>query len=64
MLLCLRNEAFLLIGAENVVLIQITATNAGEGAYETELVVELPFGAYFQRANSSTQVRSDTIVEF
>ncbi|XP_034271937.1 integrin alpha-IIb isoform X1 [Pantherophis guttatus] len=49
------NEAFLLIGAENVVLIQITATNAGEGAYETELVAELPFGAYFQRANSSTQ---------
>ncbi|XP_013931900.1 PREDICTED: integrin alpha-IIb [Thamnophis sirtalis] len=49
------NEAFLLIGAENVVLIQITATNAGEGAYETELLVELPFGAYFQRANSSAQ---------
>ncbi|XP_029143057.1 integrin alpha-IIb [Protobothrops mucrosquamatus] len=49
------NEAFLLVGAENVVLIQITATNAGEGAYETELVVELPFGAYFQRANSSAQ---------
>uniref|UniRef100_A0A8C5S306 Integrin alpha-2 domain-containing protein n=1 Tax=Laticauda laticaudata TaxID=8630 RepID=A0A8C5S306_LATLA len=49
------NEAFLLIGAENVVLIQITATNAGEGAYETELIVELPFGAYFQRANSSAQ---------
>uniref|UniRef100_A0A670YQI1 Integrin subunit alpha 2b n=1 Tax=Pseudonaja textilis TaxID=8673 RepID=A0A670YQI1_PSETE len=47
------NEAFLLIGAENVVLIQITATNAGEGAYEAELIVELPFGAYFQRANSS-----------
>ncbi|XP_063156602.1 integrin alpha-IIb isoform X2 [Candoia aspera] len=49
------NEASLLIGAENVVLIQVTATNAGEGAYETELVVELPFGAYFQRANSSAQ---------
>ncbi|XP_058039830.1 integrin alpha-IIb isoform X2 [Ahaetulla prasina] len=49
------NEAFLLIGAENVVLIQIIATNAGEGAYETELVVELPFGAYFQKANSSAQ---------
>ncbi|XP_070584078.1 integrin alpha-IIb isoform X2 [Erythrolamprus reginae] len=49
------NEAFLLIGTENVVLIHITATNAGEGAYETELVVELPFGAYFQRANSSAQ---------
>ncbi|XP_039187232.1 integrin alpha-IIb isoform X4 [Crotalus tigris] len=49
------NEAFLLVGAENVVLIHITATNAGEGAYETELVVELPFGAYFQRANSSAQ---------
>ncbi|KAM6450015.1 integrin alpha-IIb isoform 2-T2 [Liasis olivaceus] len=49
------NEASLLIGAENVVLIQATATNAGEGAYETELVVELPFGAYFQRANSGAQ---------
>ncbi|KAG8139851.1 hypothetical protein E2320_002594 [Naja naja] len=49
------NEAFLLIGAENVVLIQVTATNSGEGAYETELIMELPLGAYFQRANSSAQ---------
>ncbi|XP_053119523.1 integrin alpha-IIb [Hemicordylus capensis] len=49
------NEAFLLIGAENVVLIQVTAMNKGEGAYEAELVVELPRGAYFQRANSAAQ---------
>ncbi|XP_061444215.1 integrin alpha-IIb isoform X2 [Rhineura floridana] len=49
------NEGSLLIGAENVVLIQATAMNAGEGAYEAELVVELPFGAYFQTANSNTQ---------
>ncbi|XP_066485334.1 integrin alpha-IIb [Tiliqua scincoides] len=45
----------LLIGAENVVLIQAVAANAGEGAYEAELVVKLPHGAYFQRANSSAQ---------
>uniref|UniRef100_A0A8D0BJG4 Integrin subunit alpha 2b n=1 Tax=Salvator merianae TaxID=96440 RepID=A0A8D0BJG4_SALMN len=49
------NQGALLIGAENVVLVQSTATNAGEGAYEAELVIELPYGAYFQRANSSTQ---------
>ncbi|KAH0626954.1 hypothetical protein JD844_002277 [Phrynosoma platyrhinos] len=51
----LRNEGSLLIGADNVLLIQATAVNDGEGAYETELVAELPAGAYFQRANSSTQ---------
>ncbi|KAJ6660498.1 hypothetical protein lerEdw1_017495 [Lerista edwardsae] len=45
----------LLIGAENVILIQAVAANAGEGAYEAELVVKLPHGAYFQRANSSGQ---------
>ncbi|XP_042330649.1 integrin alpha-IIb [Sceloporus undulatus] len=49
------NEGSLLIGADNVLLIQATAVNDGEGAYETELVAELPTGAYFQRANSSTQ---------
>ncbi|XP_048372378.1 integrin alpha-IIb [Sphaerodactylus townsendi] len=48
-------EDHLLIGAENVVLIQATAVNAGEGAYEAELVVELPRGAYFQTAHSNSQ---------
>nr|XP_056719720.1 integrin alpha-IIb [Euleptes europaea] len=49
------DEDYLLIGAENVVLIQATAVNAGEGAYEAELVVELPRGAYFQTAHSNSQ---------
>ncbi|XP_067326188.1 integrin alpha-IIb [Anolis sagrei] len=49
------NEGSLLIGADNVLLIQATAVNDGEGAYEAELVVELPVGAYFQKASSSTQ---------
>ncbi|XP_060111252.1 integrin alpha-IIb [Heteronotia binoei] len=45
----------LLIGAENVLLIHIEAVNAGEGAYEAELVVELPRGAYFQTAHVTSQ---------
>ncbi|XP_015267822.1 PREDICTED: integrin alpha-IIb-like, partial [Gekko japonicus] len=47
----------LLIGAENVVLIHAKAVNAGEGAYEAELVVELPRGAYFQTAHSISRKR-------
>lgn len=59
-LLCLRKRGYyLLIGAENVVLIRLETENAGEGAYEAELVVKLPHGAYLQRANSSSaQVRT------
>nr|XP_034992360.1 integrin alpha-IIb isoform X2 [Zootoca vivipara] len=49
------NEGSLLIGAENVLLLQTTAMNSGEGAYEAELVVELPHGTYFQTANSDGQ---------
>ncbi|XP_054851580.1 integrin alpha-IIb isoform X2 [Eublepharis macularius] len=51
---CMK-EGSLFIGEENVVLIQATAVNAGEGAYEAELVVELPSGAYFQTARSNSQ---------
>uniref|UniRef100_A0A670JFS3 Integrin subunit alpha 2b n=1 Tax=Podarcis muralis TaxID=64176 RepID=A0A670JFS3_PODMU len=54
------NEGSLLIGAENVLLLQTTAMNSGEGAYEAELVVELPHGTYFQTANSDGQVRPFT----
>nr|XP_020653631.1 integrin alpha-IIb [Pogona vitticeps] len=49
------NEGSLVIGADNVLLIQAMAVNDGEGAYEAELVVELPPGAYFQRASRGQQ---------
>ncbi|KAJ7313474.1 hypothetical protein JRQ81_004877 [Phrynocephalus forsythii] len=53
------NEGSLLIGADNVLVIQARAVNDGEGAYEAELMVELPPGAYFQRANSGKQITVD-----
>uniref|UniRef100_A0A8D0GVU0 Integrin subunit alpha 2b n=1 Tax=Sphenodon punctatus TaxID=8508 RepID=A0A8D0GVU0_SPHPU len=49
------NEDPLLIGAENIAHLLITAANVGEGAYEAELVVLLPPRVHFQRAVSSTQ---------
>ncbi|XP_077171824.1 integrin alpha-IIb [Paroedura picta] len=45
----------LLIGSENVLLIHMRAVNAGEGAYEAELLVELPKEAYFQTAHGNSQ---------
>ncbi|GAB5581147.1 integrin alpha-IIb [Prionailurus iriomotensis] len=40
----------LLIGADNVLKLQMDAVNEGEGAYEAELVVHLPPGAHYMRA--------------
>ncbi|XP_003997036.4 integrin alpha-IIb [Felis catus] len=40
----------LLIGADNVLKLQMDAVNEGEGAYEAELVVRLPPGAHYMRA--------------
>ncbi|XP_068775368.1 integrin alpha-IIb isoform X2 [Struthio camelus] len=45
----------LLIGAENVVHLRINASNAGEGAFEAELRVQLPPGAHYQKAVSNIQ---------
>lgn len=46
----------LLIGADNVLELQIEAVNEGEGAYEAELVVRLPPGAHYMRALSNIEV--------
>ncbi|XP_045345128.1 integrin alpha-IIb [Leopardus geoffroyi] len=40
----------LLIGADNVLELQMDAVNEGEGAYEAELVVHLPPGTHYMRA--------------
>ncbi|KAI6072547.1 Integrin alpha-IIb [Aix galericulata] len=45
----------LLIGAENVVSLRARATNAGEGAFEAELRVQLPEDTYYQKALSNIQ---------
>lgn len=45
----------LLIGAENVLELNIDAANEGEGAYEAELVVHLPPGAHYMRALSNIE---------
>ncbi|XP_068118181.1 integrin alpha-IIb-like [Hyperolius riggenbachi] len=44
------NENPLVIGGDNVVLIDFNATNLGEGAYEAELHVWLPPGAHYMKA--------------
>lgn len=46
----------LLIGADNVLELQIDAANEGEGAYEAELAVHLPAGAHYMRALSNIEV--------
>nr|XP_030112176.3 integrin alpha-IIb [Taeniopygia guttata] len=43
----------LLIGAEAVLSLRANATNAGEGAFEAELRVQLPPGTHYQAARSS-----------
>ncbi|CAM9806537.1 unnamed protein product [Bubo scandiacus] len=43
----------LLIGAEAVLLLRANASNAGEGAFEAELRVQLPPGTHYQVARSS-----------
>ncbi|XP_030396874.1 integrin alpha-IIb isoform X2 [Gopherus evgoodei] len=47
--------AQLFIGAENVVHILADATNAGEGAFEAELRLQLPRDAHYQKATSNVQ---------
>lgn len=46
----------LLIGAEAVLSLRANATNAGEGAFEAELRVQLPPGTHYQAARSSIPV--------
>ncbi|XP_074413589.1 integrin alpha-IIb isoform X3 [Zonotrichia albicollis] len=43
----------LLIGAEAVLSLRASATNAGEGAFEAELRVQLPPGTHYQAARST-----------
>ncbi|XP_063260136.1 integrin alpha-IIb isoform X2 [Prinia subflava] len=43
----------LLIGAEAALSLRASATNAGEGAFEAELRVQLPPGTHYQAARSS-----------
>ncbi|XP_062451907.1 integrin alpha-IIb [Rhea pennata] len=45
----------LLVGAENVVRLRANASNAGEGAFEAELWVQLPPGTHYQKAVSDVQ---------
>ncbi|XP_012582005.1 PREDICTED: integrin alpha-IIb [Condylura cristata] len=45
----------LLIGADNVLELQVEAANDGEGAYEAELAVNLPPGAHYMRALSDME---------
>uniref|UniRef100_A0A7N5KKT4 Integrin alpha-IIb n=2 Tax=Ailuropoda melanoleuca TaxID=9646 RepID=A0A7N5KKT4_AILME len=45
----------LLIGADNVLELQMHAANEGEGAYEAELAVHLPPGAHYMRAVSNIE---------
>lgn len=45
----------LLIGADNVLELKIDAANDGEGAYEAELAVHLPPGAFYMRALSNVE---------
>lgn len=46
----------LLIGAEAVLTLRANATNAGEGAFEAELRVQLPPGTHYQAARSTIPV--------
>lgn len=48
----------LLIGAEAALSLRANATNAGEGAFEAELRVQLPPGTHYQAARSSIPVRA------
>ncbi|KAM4842872.1 integrin alpha-IIb [Thomomys bottae] len=45
----------LLIGADNILELQMDAVNEGEGAYEAELAVHLPPGAHYMRAFSNME---------
>lgn len=52
-----RAGAPLLIGAENLLKLGVTAANEGEGAYEAELAIQLPLGAHYMQALSDLPVR-------
>ncbi|XP_057571743.1 integrin alpha-IIb isoform X2 [Hippopotamus amphibius kiboko] len=45
----------LLIGADNMLELQMDAANEGEGAYEAELAVHMPPGAHYMRALSNIE---------
>ncbi|XP_025217830.1 integrin alpha-IIb [Theropithecus gelada] len=45
----------LLVGADNVLELQMDTANEGEGAYEAELAVHLPQGAHYMRARSNVE---------
>ncbi|XP_017731558.1 PREDICTED: integrin alpha-IIb isoform X2 [Rhinopithecus bieti] len=45
----------LLVGADNVLKLQMDTANEGEGAYEAELAVHLPQGAHYMRALSNVE---------
>ncbi|XP_004597441.4 integrin alpha-IIb [Ochotona princeps] len=45
----------LLVGADNVLELQLVAANEGEGAYEAELAMHLPPGAHYMRALSNLE---------
>ncbi|XP_028930902.1 integrin alpha-IIb isoform X2 [Ornithorhynchus anatinus] len=45
----------LLVGADNMLELQVDAANEGEGAYEAELAVRLPPSAHFMRATTTLQ---------
>lgn len=52
-----RTGSPLLVGADNVLELQMDTANEGEGAYEAELAVHLPQGAHYMRARSNVEVR-------
>nr|XP_012642183.1 integrin alpha-IIb isoform X1 [Microcebus murinus] len=45
----------LLVGADNVLELQMDAANKGEGAYEAELATRLPAGAHYMQALSNVE---------
>lgn len=51
-----RPSQRLLIGVEAVLSLRANATNAGEGAFEAELRVQLPPGTHYQAARSTIPV--------
>lgn len=52
----------LLIGDENPALLIVTAENHGEGAYETELYVQLPPQTHYHGVLSDEEVRAVSLI--
>lgn len=46
-----------LVGGDQSVLLLVTAVNDGEGAYETELVVQIPEHTHFQSSQVNTHTK-------